>query len=309
MNGFDAVKADNADLAELLQLSEEGELEELDQLARNIKQDLDRLEFQTMLCGEDDSRDAILTVHPGAGGTESEDWAGMLFRMYKAFCQRRSYKTTVLDEQPGEMAGIKSVSIEIRGDHVFGALRSEIGVHRLVRISPFDSQSRRHTSFASVFLYPEVENEEEIEVDPSDLRVDTYRASGAGGQHVNKTDSAVRITHQPTGIVVQCQSERSQSRNRINAMKLLLARLYARQREEDAARRAELEGSKLENAFGSQIRSYVLHPYNMVKDHRTEVETSDAGGVLDGDLEAFIRGYLLHPELNRPPKRNESARS
>ncbi len=298
------VKGDNDDLVELLSLSEEDELEELLQLAERVRDALDTLEFATMLCGPDDHRNAILTVHPGAGGTESEDWAGMLARMFRAFCVRKGYKVTELDEQPGEQAGIKSASYEVRGENVFGTLRSEIGVHRLVRISPFDSQSRRHTSFASVFLYPEIDDDNaEIEIDPNDLRVDTYRASGAGGQHVNKTDSAVRITHLPSGIVVQSQAERSQTRNRAFAMKMLLARLYAKKREEEAAKRAELEGGKMDNAWGSQIRSYVLHPYNMVKDHRTGVETSDTTGVLNGELDAFIRGFLLHPELNRPPAR------
>ena len=300
------VKDENEDLAELLSLSDEDELEELTQMAERVRQALDELEFATMLCGPDDYRNAILTVHPGAGGTESEDWAGMLARMFRAFCQRHSFKVVELDEQPGEQAGVKSASYEIRGENVFGTLRSEVGVHRLVRISPFDSQSRRHTSFASVFLYPVLEDDNtEIEIDPNDLRVDTYRASGAGGQHVNKTDSAVRITHLPSGIVVQSQAERSQTRNRAYAMKMLLARLYAKQREEEAAKRAELEGGKMDNAWGSQIRSYVLHPYNMVKDHRTSVETSDTTGVLNGDLDAFIRGFLLDPELNRPPKNSD----
>jgi peptide chain release factor 2 len=277
------------------------EVDELSLMGEKIVADLNQLEFVTMLCGPDDSRNAILNVHPGAGGTESEDWAGMLLRMYRAYCQRVGFKVTVLDEQPGDQTGFKTATIEISGEHVFGKLRSEIGVHRLVRISPFDSQSRRHTSFASVFLYPEMEEGEEITVDPAELRVDTYRASGAGGQHVNKTDSAVRLTHLETGIVVQCQSERSQSRNRQNAMKMLISRLYAKRREEEDAKKAAIEGSKMDNSWGSQIRSYVLHPYNMVKDHRTGVETSNAAGVLDGMLDDFLRGFLLDPKLNRTP--------
>jgi peptide chain release factor 2 len=295
------VEAECRDLTELLELSAEEELEDLAQLTQALDDDLVGLELATMLCGPDDDKNAILTVHPGAGGTESEDWAGMLLRMFKAFCDKQGWKMESLDEQPGELAGIKSASIEITGENVFGYLRSEIGVHRLVRISPFDSQSRRHTSFASVFLYPVVEETDtEIVIDPTEIRVDTYRASGAGGQHVNKTDSAIRMTHLPTGIVVQCQNERSQGRNRATALKMLKSRLLARQREEEEAKRAVLEGTKLDNAWGSQIRSYVLHPYNMVKDHRTGVETSDTNGVLGGELLRFVRGFLLDPKLNRP---------
>ncbi len=298
----DRIAGECADFADLLGISSEGEFEDLLPMATALKSQLDELELATMLCGPDDARNAILTVNPGAGGTESEDWAGMLLRMFKAFCGDQGWTVSVLDEQPGELAGIKGASIEIKGENVFGNLRSEVGVHRLVRISPFDSQSRRHTSFASVFLYPVVEEDDaEIEVDPADLRVDTFRASGAGGQHVNKTDSAIRMTHIPTGIVVQCQNERSQSRNRVTAMKMLKAKLLMKRRDEEQARIAELEGTKKDNAWGSQIRSYVLHPYNMVKDHRTSVETSDTVGVLGGELLPFVRGFLLDPELNRPP--------
>lgn len=299
---FDRIRSECQDVGELLEMSSDEELEDIEPMALALKSALDELELATMLCGPDDARDAILTVNPGAGGTESEDWAGMLLRMFKAYCADQGWTITVLDEQPGELAGIKSASIEIKGEQVFGYLRSEVGVHRLVRISPFDSQSRRHTSFASVFLYPVVEDDDaEIEVDPGDLRVDTYRASGAGGQHVNKTDSAIRLTHLPTGIAVQCQNERSQSRNRITAMKMLKARLLMKRRDEEQERMAKLEGTKKENAWGSQIRSYVLHPYNMVKDHRTGVETSDTTGVLGGELMPFVRGFLLDPDLNRPP--------
>jgi len=299
---FDRVAMECRDLTELLELSAEEELEDIAPLIGTLEQDLDSLELATMLCGPDDSKNAILTVHPGAGGSESEDWAGMLLRMFKAFVEKQGWKLEILDEQPGELSGIKSASIEIDGDNVFGYLRSEIGVHRLVRISPFDSQSRRHTSFASVFLYPVVEEEDnsEIVIDPSEIRVDTYRASGAGGQHVNKTDSAIRMTHIPTGIVAQCQNERSQSRNRATALKMLKSRLLAKKREEEEVKRATLEGTKLDNAWGSQIRSYVLHPYNMVKDHRTGVETSDTTAVLGGEILRFVRGFLLDPVLNRP---------
>ena len=298
---YDRVAVECSDLGELVELSGEEELEDIAPLISALEADLDSLELSTMLCGPDDSKNAILTVHPGAGGTESEDWAGMLLRMFRAFCDKQGWKAESLDEQPGELAGIKSASIEISGENVFGYLRSEIGVHRLVRISPFDSQSRRHTSFASVFLYPVVEEDNaEIVIDPSEVRVDTFRASGAGGQHVNKTDSAIRMTHLPTGIVVQCQNERSQSRNRDTAMKMLKGRLLAKKRDEEEAKRVQLEGTKLDNAWGSQIRSYVLHPYNMVKDHRTGVETSDTTGVLGGELRKFVRGFLLDPLLNRP---------
>lgn len=261
--------------------------------AVSVKKVLSSLEFRTMLSGDDDSRNAILTIHPGAGGTESNDWAQMLLRMYLRYCERAGFKTTILDEQPGETAGIKSATVEVSGEYAFGYLRAEIGVHRLVRISPFDFNSRRHTSFASIFVYPEVETDEEVEINPNDLRIDTFRASGAGGQHINKTDSAVRITHFPTNIVVTCQSERSQHRNRDNAMKILRARLYQKKREEEAQKRQELEDTKKEIAWGSQIRSYVFHPYNMVKDHRTDIETSNVQAVMDGEIDEFIEGYLL----------------
>jgi peptide chain release factor 2 len=260
---------------------------------RAIEKAMSSLEFRTMLSGEDDSRDAILTIHPGAGGTESNDWAQMLLRMYLRYCERAGFKTSILDEQPGDAAGIKSATVEVAGDYSFGYLKAEIGVHRLVRISPFDFNSRRHTSFASVFVYPEVETDDEVEINPNDLKVDTFRASGAGGQHINKTDSAVRITHLPTNIVVTCQSERSQFRNRDNAMKILRARLYQKKKEEEEKKRQELEDTKKEIAWGNQIRSYVFHPYNMVKDHRTNIETSNVQAVMDGEIDEFIEGYLL----------------
>lgn len=284
-----------AETAEFLQVLEDDDPDYPDvlEMLRQVSHDLDLLEFESMMDQEDDHRNAILSINSGAGGTEAMDWVAVLFRMYQAWADKNHFQQKVIDEVPGDVAGLKSVTMEVNGKHAYGFLRSEIGVHRLVRISPFDSNSRRHTSFASVFLYPVVDNTIEIEVNPADLRIDTFRASGAGGQHVNKTDSAIRITHLTTGIVTQCQSERSQHRNKESAMKLLYARLYQRQREEEQARKAELEGTKAENAWGSQIRSYVLHPYNMVKDHRTGYETSNTTAVLDGDLDGFIQAYLL----------------
>jgi peptide chain release factor 2 len=257
-----------------------------------LEEDLEKLESQFLLSGPDDGRGAILEIHPGAGGTESQDWAEMLLRMYTRYLDRNEMKHETLDLQDGEEAGIKSAALEIDHPFAYGYLKSESGVHRLVRISPFDAQSRRHTSFASVFVYPLVDEDIEIEIDENDLRIDTFRAQGAGGQHVNKTDSAVRIVHEPTGIVVTCQSERSQHRNRDSAMKMLRAKLYLRAVEEREKERQERENEKKEIAWGSQIRSYVLQPYTKVKDHRTDHETGNAQAVLDGDLEDFIDAYL-----------------
>ena len=284
-----------SDIHDFLEMVSEDDEEysEVMDMVRDMARNLDQLEFRSMMNKPNDSRNAILSINSGAGGTESMDWAGMLFRMYRSWCESHGFKAIVIDEQPGEIAGIKSVTMEVTGDYAYGFLRSEIGVHRLVRISPFDSNARRHTSFAALLLYPEIESSVEVEINPGDLRIDTYRASGAGGQHVNKTDSAIRITHNPTGIVVQCQSDRSQHRNKDNAMKLLQSKLYQRKLEEEIAKREKLVGEKSENAWGSQIRSYVLHPYNMVKDHRTGVETSNTTAVLDGDLDPFIEAYLL----------------
>ncbi len=282
---------------EMIELMEEEDdnqfIEELRGEIKNLKQGLDSLEIESMLSDPDDRLNAILTIHPGAGGTESQDWAQMLMRMYLRWIERRGFKSQILDLQSGEEAGIKSVTLEVTGKYAYGYLKAEVGVHRLVRISPFDANRRRHTSFASVFVYPEVDNEVEITVNPNDLRIDTYRASGAGGQHVNKTSSAVRITHIPTGIVVQCQSERSQYMNRENAMKILMSRLYQKKKEEEQQKLQELENSKKDIAWGSQIRSYVFHPYNMVKDHRTKVETSNIQDVMDGNVDAFIYNYLM----------------
>jgi len=258
-----------------------------------LKSKLSDLEFRRMLGGQDDQKNAIMTIHPGAGGTESQDWAEMLMRMYLRFSELRDFSTEILDYQAGDEAGIKSVTIELTGPYAYGYLKAEAGVHRLVRISPFDSNSRRHTSFASVFVFPEIDDDIDIEINPADLRIDTYRASGAGGQHVNKTDSAIRITHLPTGIVVQCQNERSQHKNKANAMKILASKLYQKELEEQRAKRKEFESSKTEISWGNQIRSYIFHPYNMVKDHRTNIETSNVQQVMDGDLMQFIEPYLV----------------
>jgi peptide chain release factor 2 len=278
----------------LLEGEEETALwEEFGALEGAIADRLARLELRGMLSDADDSRDAILTIHPGAGGTESQDWAAMLMRMYTRWFESNGYAYQIIDIQEGEEAGIDRVTIEVKGDHAYGYLKAEKGVHRLVRISPFDSAARRHTSFASVFVYPDVADEINVEVIDKDLKIDTYRASGAGGQHVNKTDSAVRITHLPTGIVVQSQAERSQHRNRETAMRLLRSRLHQYLKAEREKSREELEAEKKEIAFGSQIRSYVLHPYTMVKDHRTGYEMSDVEGVLQGQhLIGFMEAYL-----------------
>jgi len=281
---------------EILTLSE---AEQDEQFLAEVKSEINQLaglvekvEFENMLNDPDDHLNAILTIHPGAGGTESQDWAQMLMRMYLRWIERHGFHSEILDLQSGEEAGIKSVTIEVQGEYAYGYLKAEIGIHRLIRISPFDANRRRHTSFASVFVYPEVNNEIEIVINPNDLRIDTFRASGAGGQHVNKTSSAVRITHLPTGIVVQCQSERSQHMNRENAMKILMSRLYQKKKEEELEKMQELEKSKKEIGWGNQIRSYVFHPYNLVKDHRTKIETSNIQNVMDGDLDAFIHAYL-----------------
>ncbi len=284
-------------MAQLFEMaSEEGDEDTL----RDISLDLGRLEtgvrddeFRLMLGAEEDRLNAILNINAGAGGTEAQDWAEMLFRMYGRWAERRGYRMQVIDLLPGEEAGIKSASITLEGPFAYGYAKAEIGIHRLVRISPFDAGARRHTSFASVFVYPEVSDEIVIEIDEGDLRIDTYRSTGAGGQHVNKTDSAVRITHIPTGIVVQCQNERSQHKNKSMAMKYLKSRLYERKLTEQRAKLDEMEKSKKDIAWGSQIRSYVLHPYKMVKDHRTSLETGNVTRVLDGEIDDFIEAYLL----------------
>ena len=250
-------------------------------------------ELKQLLGGPDDRRNAIVNLHPGAGGTEAQDWAEILLRMYLRWCDRRGYRKEILEYQPGEEAGVKSVTFLVEGDYAYGYLKAEAGIHRLVRISPFDANSRRHTSFASVFVYPEVDDDIKIEINEADLRVDTYRSSGAGGQHVNKTDSAVRLTHLPTGIVVACQNERSQHKNRAMAMKILKSRLYELEVEKQKEKMESYHKTKKDIAWGSQIRSYVLAPYRMVKDHRTNVEVGNADAVLDGDLDQFIQAYLM----------------
>ena len=259
-----------------------------------VTQGMAETELAQILGGADDRRNAIVTLHPGAGGTEAQDWAEILLRMYFRWADRHGYRKEILEYQPGEEAGLKSVTFSIEGDYAYGYLKAEAGIHRLVRISPFDANSRRHTSFASVFVYPEVDDTIKVEVDEADLRVDTYRSSGAGGQHVNKTDSAVRLTHLPTGIVVACQNERSQHKNRAMAMKILRSRLYELELEKQKEKMDTLHKTKKDNAWGSQIRSYVLHPYRLVKDHRTNIEIGNADGVLDGDIDPFIQAYLLH---------------
>jgi len=285
--------ADLRALAELLEEGDDADLAaELVAALGQLEQDVAALELRTMLQGEDDHREAIVTIHPGAGGTESQDWAEMLVRMYTRWAERRGFEVNVLDLEPAQEAGIKRATIEIKGESAYGFLKAERGVHRLVRISPFDAQSRRHTSFASVFVYPLVEDDIEVDINEGDLRIDTFRASGAGGQHVNKTDSAVRITHLPTGVVVSCQQERSQHKNKSTAMKMLRAALYQRAHEEKEKERAAIEATKADIDFGSQIRSYVFQPYTMVNDHRTETKIADVQRVMDGDLDELIEAYL-----------------
>jgi peptide chain release factor 2 len=266
---------------------------EIDSHLQQLEMQIADLEFRQMFTGEMDKRNSILTIHPGAGGTESQDWAEMLMRMYLRYCENSDYKVETLDLQSGEEAGIKSATLEVVGENAYGYLKAEAGVHRLVRISPFDANKRRHTSFASVFVMPEIDDKIDIDINPVDLRIDTYRASGAGGQHVNKTDSAIRITHLPTNTVVQCQNERSQHKNKANAMKILAARLYKLKEEEQRKEQKKMEDTKKDIAWGSQIRSYIFHPYNLVKDHRTGYETSNTQAVMDGNLEAFIKEYLV----------------
>ena len=264
-----------------------------------FRRDVDAAEIRTMLSGEMDRRNAIITIHPGAGGTESQDWAQMLLRMYLRWIERRGFKREVIDEQPGDEAGLKSATLTVTGDYAYGLLCAEAGVHRLVRISPFDQASRRHTSFASLYVWPELPDDIEIDIPEKDIRIDTFRSSGAGGQHVNVTDSAVRITHIPTGIVVSCQNERSQHRNRDSGMRVLKSRLYDLRLKEQQAKLDQLGGEKKDIAFGNQIRSYVLQPYQMIKDHRTKHQVGDVNRVLDGDLDEFIKAYLMKKALGK----------
>jgi peptide chain release factor 2 len=283
------------DLAVLVEWGNAGEDVSAD-LARGLDElqaEVEAAETRKMLGGEYDSANAIVTIHPGAGGTESQDWAEMLMRMYVRWAERRGFRREVIDYQPGDEAGIKSVTFTLSGEYAFGLMAAEAGVHRLVRISPFDQAARRHTSFASVLVWPELPEDADIEIDEKDLRVDTYRSSGAGGQHVNVTDSAVRLTHLPTGIVVSCQNERSQHKNRASAMKVLKARFFDLKLKEQQAKLEQIAGVKKDIGFGSQIRSYVLQPYQMIKDHRTKAEVGDVNRVLDGDLDLFIKTYLM----------------
>ena len=290
----ESLETKSEELDVLLDLQREGENVDADieALVAQLEREITNIELTMKLSGEHDERDAIMNIHPGAGGTESQDWAEMLLRMYLRYCERKGWSTELLEYQAGEEAGLKSATVMVRGDYAFGYLKAETGVHRLVRISPFDAAKRRHTSFASVFVYPDIDDTIEIEINDKDLRVDTYRSSGAGGQHVNVTDSAVRITHLPTNIVVTCQNERSQHKNRDVAMKLLRARLYQLELEKRQEEQAKIEGEKKDIGFGSQIRSYVLQPYQLVKDLRTSYEVGDPSRILDGDLDGFIEAYL-----------------
>ena len=278
-----------------LEMAGEGDpdaLAELQSKVEEVSKALDALELEQLLGGEHDPGNAILEIHPGAGGLEAQDWAEMLLRMYLRWCERRGFKTEMLEHQPGEGGGIKGATITVQGSYAYGYAKAEAGVHRLVRISPFDANARRHTSFASVFVFPELDDDISVEIRDDDLRVDTYRSSGAGGQHVNKTDSAVRLTHLPTGIVVACQNERSQHKNKAMAMKVLKARIYELERQKQEEKMAAITGSKSDIGFGHQIRSYVLAPYRMVKDHRTNTEIGNADAVLDGDIDPFVDAYL-----------------
>ena len=290
-----SLKKRSDDLTVLVEWAEAGEAvdAEFAQGLEALDQEVQAGEIKKMLGGPHDAKNAIITIHPGAGGTESQDWAEMLLRMYMRWMERRGFKRELIDYQPGEEAGLKSATLTVAGDYAYGLLSAEAGVHRLVRISPFDSAARRHTSFASVYVWPELPEDVEIEIDDKDIRIDTFRSSGAGGQHVNVTDSAIRITHLPTGLVVSCQNERSQHRNKDSAMKVLKARLYDIKIKENQAKLEQIGGAKREIGFGSQIRSYVLHPYQMVKDHRTKEQVGDVNRVLDGDIDQFIKAYLM----------------
>ncbi len=284
------------DLGELQQIAlEEGDVDALTEVESEVENAIEgiaELEFRTMLDGEDDSRNAILVIHSGAGGTDAADWAEMLMRLYTRWTERSGMETVIMDLQQGDEAGIKGVTITVKGDYAYGYLKAEAGVHRLVRLSPFDTGSRRHTSFASVFVYPEIDDDIEVDLKDDDLKVETYRSGGAGGQHVNKTSSAVRVTHLPTNIVVQCQNERSQFKNKATALKVLAARVYQHFKEEEQKKLDVVESAKKAIDFGSQIRSYVFHPYNLVKDHRTDYETANVQAVMDGNIDGFIKAYL-----------------
>lgn len=286
-----------SDVSEYIQIAlmekDESLTEDIEKQLTDLSSEIEKIEFKSMLSGRDDDKNCILTIHSGAGGTEAQDWAEMLMRMYLRWGEQNNYKISTLDLLEGDGAGIKSCSLEVVGDFAYGYLKAENGVHRLVRISPFDSNKRRHTSFASIFVIPEVDDSIEIEINPADLKIDTYRSGGKGGQNVNKVETAVRITHLPTNTVAACQTERSQLQNRTNAMKMLKAKLYQLELEKQIAELDEIEKNKMKIEWGSQIRSYVFHPYNMVKDHRTNIETSDTAGVMDGNINQFIKEFLL----------------
>jgi peptide chain release factor 2 len=294
---WEKLRAEVEDARGYLELAQEENdeetLREISARVSRVEQDVQAAEFRRMLGGENDPNNAIVSIHSGAGGTEAQDWADILLRMYLRWSERKGFQTEIIDYLPGEEAGVKSVTFTVNGDYAYGYLKAESGIHRLVRISPFDAGKRRHTSFASVFVYPEIQEDIVVEINEDDLRVDTFRSSGAGGQHVNKTDSAVRITHLPTGIVVQCQNERSQHKNRATAMKVLKARLYELKRKEQEEKMEQLHSTKKDIAWGSQIRSYVLQPYRLAKDHRTNLEIGNVDAVLDGDLDPFIEAFLL----------------
>ena len=302
VENWERLRSQEEDIRVLIELGaeagDEETLAEVEKLNDELVKGVSAAEFQRMLSGPHDRSSCFVSINAGAGGTESQDWAEMLLRMYLRYCERKGWRTEITDYQAGDEAGVKGVTFSVTGEQAYGYLKAEAGIHRLVRISPFDSNARRHTSFASVFVFPEIEDDVEVKINESDLRVDTYRSSGAGGQHVNTTDSAVRITHMPTGIVVACQTERSQHMNRATAMRVLRAKLYERELEEREAKAAEIGGEKKEIGWGSQIRSYVLHPYKMVKDLRTGVETGNPDAVLDGDLEEFVVAYLMGVKRN-----------
>ncbi len=301
VDSFKQLAGDLEDTEVLLDLAEEeSDTDTLDEVAQQLQildRKISKLSLDLMLDGENDKNNAIVSINAGAGGTEAQDWAEMLFRMYGRWIERRGFKTKLIDLQPGDEAGIKGATFTASGDYAYGYLKAETGVHRLVRISPFNASGKRHTSFASVFVYPELDKKIVIEIDDKDLRIDTYRARGAGGQHVNKTSSAVRITHLPTGIAVQCQQEKSQHRNKDMAMKVLKARLYQDEKEKQDEKTREIHESKNDIAWGSQIRSYVLHPYQMVKDHRINLEVGNVNAVLDGEIDPFIEGILLAKQV------------
>jgi peptide chain release factor 2 len=294
------------DISEIIAImdaeDDESMLQDIQAWVDDLSNRLDKIELETMLDEEDDSKNAIITIHPGAGGTESQDWAEMLLRMYLRWFERSGMESKIIDLIGGEEAGIKDVTVEVKGNYAYGYLKSEAGIHRLVRLSPFDANHRRHTSFAAVFVYPDIEEDIEVDINPDDLRIDTFRASGAGGQHVNKTDSAIRITHIPTGIVVQCQNERSQYKNKASALKILRARLYQLKKSELEQEKSAIEKNKKDISWGNQIRSYVFQPYTLVKDHRTKYEDSNIQAVMDGDIDGFLRAYLAYKTIGENKK-------